>query len=90
MKNFDYYLELGEATFFHGMTADRLEQFASYRPGKSFRDFAEAVERGRLEGLGVAERECDHIAERIYGVVEIDTKETLDDFRRRLVAGYHK
>lgn len=84
MKDFEYYNVLGEETFFFGMTNDRLQQVALYRVGKSFRDFAEAVKQGRLEGLGIAEIEFSCIASKIYEVVEIDVKEPLYEFERRL------
>ena len=84
MEHFDYYVALGEETFFCRMTADRLQQVATYRSGKSFRDFAEAIYQGCLDGLGVAEREFGCIARRLYDVVEIDTKEDLGTFTKRL------
>lgn len=85
MEHFDYYIKLAEETFFCGMTADRLDQLVKYRPNKSFTDFAEFIDKGRLENIGKAENEFGGIARRLYQILEIDTKEKFNTFEIRLV-----
>ena len=70
MENFIYYQTLAEKIFFSGAERGEFSSFAKYRPGKSSKDLEHAIQIGGLDGLG----ETPSMAQRLYEVLEIDTK----------------
>jgi len=74
MENIEYYRALAERIFFKGMESGEVSEFAMYRPEKKFQDLDQAVNQGRLEGIGQFEREIGCIARRLYEVLEINTE----------------
>lgn len=74
MENIEYYQALAERVFFSGIKSEEVSVFAVYRTEKKFQDLDQAVNQGRLEGIGKFEREIGCIARRLYEVLEINTE----------------
>lgn len=72
MKTRKRYLDLAETIFFSGLNRDRLQQLGfRLKDGKTFKDIQEAVNAGRLEGIGEFNREIGCIGRKLQEVVEV-------------------
>lgn len=84
MKNYEYYKELAETIFFDGIDSLTLLQIGKYKTGKTFNDIVNAINRGRLDGLGRCENELGCIADRLSEVLDIDTSQPLREYKQKL------
>ena len=64
--------DLAETIFFCGLNRDRLQEIGfQLKEWKTFKDINEAVQNGRMEGIGEFDREIACIGRRLQEVVEI-------------------
>ena len=82
----DFYKSLAERVFFDGITERDLLLIAQYREGKTFKDFLNALDTGRIQGLGSAEREFGCMASCLSKVPEIDSNQNFIKYHTRLVS----
>lgn len=80
----DYYEALAEHIKFCGITADRLLQIASYKPGKSWGDLERAVTSDVGGGSFTCESQFAILAKRISEVVDINTSQPYGAFEEKL------
>lgn len=63
--------DLAETIFFSGLNRDRLQELGfQLKEGKTFKEINKAVQTGRMEGIGVFEREIACIGKRLQEVVK--------------------
>ncbi len=74
MENIEYYQTLAEKIFFHGINSEEVYRIASYRYDKTFQDLAAAFRQGLVKGIGPFERQIGCIGNRLYEVLQIDTR----------------